>query len=313
MFVECSSCGACLASYEYIAGNCPYCGSVLLRDREPQKGSMMPEGLIPFRVTKDRARDHFKKWISEETMHPRDLGSEARFDLILGVYVPFWSFDVKTYTHWKARGTSWDEIEDSEGRTRRINERSYEISGELRGSCSNVQVPATKGIDRTILDNIGHYDQSKLAPIDYRYLSDFATGVCTVDQTEGWKNAKDEINTKVAIDCDKKAYADSHTDMQVQVKFLDVKSRQVLLPIWIGSYQYKSKVRPIYINGQTGQVFGDKPGTNRHFFYLALATLILFAFAYLFVGLCAIAFVPIIVVGGLLHIWETKLIENKEY
>ncbi|HBY08802.1 MAG TPA: hypothetical protein DEH22_13870 [Chloroflexi bacterium] len=35
--------------------------------------------------------------------------------------------------------------------------------------------------------------------------------------------------------------------------------KNVLLPLWIGTYNYQGKEYKVYVNGQTGKVTGEKP------------------------------------------------------
>jgi hypothetical protein len=35
--------------------------------------------------------------------------------------------------------------------------------------------------------------------------------------------------------------------------------KNVLLPLWIGTYHYQGKEYKVYVNGQTGKVIGEKP------------------------------------------------------
>jgi hypothetical protein len=41
--------------------------------------------------------------------------------------------------------------------------------------------------------------------------------------------------------------------------YSDITFKHILLPIWISSYRYKGKVYRFLINGQTGEVQGERP------------------------------------------------------
>jgi hypothetical protein len=39
----------------------------------------------------------------------------------------------------------------------------------------------------------------------------------------------------------------------------DIRFKHVLLPVWIGSYRFGGKAWQVVVNGQTGEVEGDRP------------------------------------------------------
>jgi hypothetical protein len=43
------------------------------------------------------------------------------------------------------------------------------------------------------------------------------------------------------------------------VNWSDMTFKNVLLPLWIGTYHYQGKEYKVYVNGQTGKVIGEKP------------------------------------------------------
>jgi hypothetical protein len=45
----------------------------------------------------------------------------------------------------------------------------------------------------------------------------------------------------------------------VNTRFDDVNSDLILLPVYLLSYRYRDKLFRFLVNGQTGQVAGDKP------------------------------------------------------
>ena len=62
--------------------------------------------------------------------------------------------------------------------------------------------------------------------------------------------------------------------------------KHILLPLWIGNYQFQGKEYALLINGQTGKVAGQKPRDN---FKLILSILILVMFLIL-VGTAIVEF-----------------------
>ena len=87
--VHCDSCGA---SYSFDAaahaGLCPFCGAPAVAKTE-QHRQLQPQALLPFQVTRDRARESFQQWLGSLWFAPGKLKDYARDDANLsGMYVP---------------------------------------------------------------------------------------------------------------------------------------------------------------------------------------------------------------------------------
>jgi hypothetical protein len=64
--------------------------------------------------------------------------------------------------------------------------------------------------------------------------------------------------------------------------FSEIEFKKLLFPVWIGSYRYKNKNYHVYINGQTGVVFGKSPISVLKIGILALAAAAVIAALILF-------------------------------
>ena len=52
---------------------------------------------------------------------------------------------------------------------------------------------------------------------------------------------------------------DTHEGLEWTTTFSEISDDLLLLPFWIGAFQYKEKVYRFVLNGQTGRVTGDLP------------------------------------------------------
>lgn len=91
----CNSCGA-----ELIADNttsatfCIYCKSpAVIKSRF--SGRFRPRNVIPFRLTKEQAKEIYQKWIKKRIFAPKEFKLKEEVDKITGIYAPFWLFDCK--------------------------------------------------------------------------------------------------------------------------------------------------------------------------------------------------------------------------
>lgn len=45
----------------------------------------------------------------------------------------------------------------------------------------------------------------------------------------------------------------------LQSQYSDVTYKHILLPLWVAAYRYNGKVYDVIINGQSGEIVGDRP------------------------------------------------------
>src|SRR5581483_10253447 len=101
-----------------------------------------PESLLPFRVAQRDAMEAFNKWIAALWFAPGDLKQMANLGQLSGVYMPFWTYDSMTYTHYTGqRGDDYWETEtytetDANGKqeqkTRQVMKTRWTyVSGEV--------------------------------------------------------------------------------------------------------------------------------------------------------------------------------------
>src|SRR5437016_8383591 len=99
--VRCTGCGAVVLLEDKLATDrCPYCSTHLENKPETAEAMIAPESLLPFAVDQRQARAAFTQWIAGLWFAPTELKKLADLGQLSGVYVPFWTYDSMTYTHY---------------------------------------------------------------------------------------------------------------------------------------------------------------------------------------------------------------------
>ena len=99
----CKRCGAHTTLEPHVASSsCAFCGTNAVVEAPPNANVVRPEGLLPFRVTRDTALTSFRGWLGKLWFRPNDLKSASRVSGIQGAYIPFWTFDAATHNEWTA-------------------------------------------------------------------------------------------------------------------------------------------------------------------------------------------------------------------
>ena len=66
---------------------------------------MQPHGVLPFALDRDLARKRWQNWLGKLWFAPSDLRRMAvTTGAVAPVYVPFWTFDSRTDTHYTGAG-----------------------------------------------------------------------------------------------------------------------------------------------------------------------------------------------------------------
>jgi hypothetical protein len=228
-----------------------------------------PWGVVPFKVDPDRAAELFKRWIGRGWFRPNDLKKMNTRGMLKGVYVPFWTFDCKAHSDWTAEsGYHYYVTEHYTARengrvvhkTRQVQKtRWVPSSGSRSGTYDDILVQASAGIDQAITARIHPFDLNGTMRYKGEYLAGWMSEEYTVPVKQGWDIARKKVNDEEYAKCGRDVPGDTHRSLRVHTKIDDETYKHILLPIWISSYNFRKKTYHFLINGQTGEVQGEKP------------------------------------------------------
>jgi hypothetical protein len=91
--VQCQSCKAIMIyDASRVGQNCEFCGSPALVAYQDIKSPIRPEGVLPFRVDRNRVRDDIRRWWRSKWLAPGRLAKAALVDTVKSLYIPYWTF-----------------------------------------------------------------------------------------------------------------------------------------------------------------------------------------------------------------------------
>jgi DNA-directed RNA polymerase subunit RPC12/RpoP len=262
----CQRCGAHTTLDPHVAsGRCAFCGTTAVVDAPPSANVVRPEGLLPFKVTRETATGQFRSWLGGLWFRPNDLTSRSRLTTINGAYIPFWTFDAATDSDWTADAGYYYYVPvqvRENGRTVTRQERRVRWepkSGSLSMFFDDVPVPASRGVDTALCQEIEPYPTVELTPYEPSYLSGFLAEENAIDLPEALDQARERMRGEIRSACAAAVPGDTHRDLQVQTVFSALAYKNALLPIWIAAYEYRSKPYRYVVNGVTGKASGHAP------------------------------------------------------
>ncbi len=257
-------CKACGAETVYdaleIASECPFCGSNQVMEAADRQ-TMAPGGVVPFQVTDEKAASLFQGWIRKKWFCPKLAKESAKARHFKGVYLPYWTFDAKTESKYRA----------DYGKERRVKKGNevktvtdwYSTKGTYKESFDDELVCATTNHNQSMLMEIEPYDTAANRSYKPEYVAGFAAERYAVGLEEGWEMAKEAIHYKLSDGIGqtirKRENADRIRNLSFQTAYSAVTYKYLLLPVWISSYKYKDKIYQFMVNGQTGKVSGKTP------------------------------------------------------
>ncbi len=267
---RCQECGANVSFPEGVTSTkCTFCGSSKVLDQGQNQNALRPESLLPFGIDKRHANEAFSKWLGKLWFRPGDLKRLAAVQEVNGVYVPFWTYDARVHSDWRAeRGRYYyteEEYTTQENgqtvtKTRQVQHTQWEPAwGNRDDFYDDLLVCASKGLPEDLAGRFRSFDTKQLVAYQPGYLAGWRAEEYAIDLRAGWQTAQGRIEEEQTSRCGRDVGGDTHRSLQVRNEFTDLTYKHVLLPVWIAAYRYQEKVYRFLVNGQTGEVVGKAP------------------------------------------------------
>ena len=259
--VICEQCGG-ESVYDALAVSnvCPYCGSNHVMEAATET-SIAPNAVCPFKVPKQTAMERFSKWLKGRWFAPSSAKKQAKAEQAQGVFLPFWTFDTQTTSHYTARAGR-DRWVGSGEKRRRVT-HWFSVSGIYQQSIDDQPVEATQRYDRGLILKLGAYDTAHAVPYRSEYLAGFISERYSVGLNDGWQIAKTRIRARLEGEVQqyirRHNRADHVASLRMNTVYDNVRYKYIMLPVWMSSFTYKGKVYRFMVNGETGRVAGHFP------------------------------------------------------
>ncbi len=255
---HCENCGAELAvSEDTTAAKCSFCGSpMILADR--MQGKRAPAKVIPFRVSKEEAVAGFKKWCRHGKITPNDFMTADRIADVVGIYVPFWLFDVAGQGEVSADCTRVSHY--SSGNYNVTATKHYKVWRKVDLDYDRIPADASERMDDTAMD--------KLEPFHFEDLKDFSAMYLPGYVAEGYNYTDEDLLPRIServrdyMDTFVRQTMKQYTTANITGRDYHVRKKRAdyaLMPVWMINYNYKNGEHVFMMNGETGKIVGKPP------------------------------------------------------
>lgn len=226
---------------------CPFCGSTTVEAADPAQDMMAPNGIIPFKITENRALYIFKDWIKDRFLAPELLAQDAQLNKFYGIYVPLFTFDVLTENRFTGHYND--------------NGRTLFKCGKFRHQVDDFPVVASKQLasDKLLLNVIKDYRTNEAKPYTPDALAGFPCEHYSIGLSEAWNSVGPEMDYYLKSQANKQDASKYLMGIDMATDYFDLKYKYLIVPVWINSFYYDNKLYMIVINGQTGKIDGQWP------------------------------------------------------
>ncbi len=263
---SCKSCGAEIVAEENtVSSKCPYCGNNVVMTGQ-FAGGKKPDGVIPFKITKEEAQNIYKEHIKTRWLAPKIFKDNRKIDEIKGVYVPFYLVSGTAYSHVSGMGYSigrrWSDKEYDYTET-----KEYEIDRDMNLPVADIPSLCTDKANSILMESIEPFDTKGLKPYAGGFLAGFAAESYKEDYVpKCLAKAKERMATSVydALTSSITEYSSNNITNHTE-KIGNLTYKYCLLPVWFFTERYNDKAWNVVINGQTGKVAGVLPEDKKKF------------------------------------------------
>lgn len=251
------------------ATECPFCATPVVLDTGAQR-HIKPQAVVPFALTEAEARKAMIGWMGSLWFAPNTLLEYARKGRAMnGIYVPFWTFDADSASDYTGeRGEYYYEtrtvqvrvngrMETREERVRHT--RWHAARGHVSRRFDDVLVMASRSLPERLGNELTPWDLQALVPYSPDFLAGFQAEGYTVQLSEGSSIARNRMSGVILQDVRRDIGGDEQRVHDVDTDWSAETFKHILLPVWMAAYKYGGKSYRFVVNGQTGEVQGERP------------------------------------------------------
>ena len=259
--VKCENCSAKnVIDKNSITSTCPFCGSNQVVDTDELSG-IKPQRVIPFKLNEGDASTKYHTWVKKRFLTPSKIKKAKIETTISGVYLPIWTFDTNTLSHYNGRLGKHYTVVRGSGKNRRVETRIrwYRISGIKALTFDDLPVNAGKKISQDEINSLLPYETNDSFLYKREFLVGFSAEHYDVKLKEGWEKAKNITVPTIKSQILRQYIYDVVGYINIKTNYNDITYKYVLIPVWIGNYKYKNKNYRYLVNGETGKLVGKAP------------------------------------------------------
>lgn len=273
--LSCERCGALtLLPASVKADRCPYCGSNRMIESSKTRELVDPQAVGLMKIDEQQAVSRLRQWFGKGITVPDDLRDSAGRIQLRPAYYPFWTFDGTLEIPWTC------DVNEGSGDSPRWVPRS----GKEYQFFDDVLIPGIRTLPYTEVSKIEPFNLKDVVEFKPEYVAGWPALMYDLAMSDASLLAREKVVRRLQGMLHTIIAGGSQTrNLRTGAgHWSGLTFKHVLLPLWVGTYQYQGKDFRILVNGQTGRVNGAKP---RDAAKVVLVTFAVSALILMFIGL----------------------------
>lgn len=262
--LRCLSCGAEITvPADSMATTCAFCGSNKVVQASATKDQLRPKFLVPFKIDPQKCQQIAREWLGSSWMVPKELKHFAAMDSFTAIYLPYWTFHAITNASWKAEvghrvSERYYDASSKSWRTRTKIVWRWE-SGNAGLDINDLLVAGTERVSARHLGNVDNFNLSEMVAYAPVFLAGLQAKGYDRPLEPAWEIAREVMREKTKDACMRQASTSMVRNFSMKLDFSDESWRYLLLPVYLAAYQFNGKTFHAIVNGQTGDISGQRP------------------------------------------------------
>lgn len=262
--LHCENCGATVSvAPTELSTTCPFCGSNHVAARTETPTTFRPRVLIPFKIERAACTALARAWLAKGWFYPRALVHAARRAYFSGIYLPYWTFSARVNAQWRAevgemKTETYFDWHDAKFKTREVLVWQWR-EGTVSSFFNDELEIGTQRVSANFSKKLAPFDLDALVTYDPAYLAGWQAQTHEIALDTAWDQARATMRERTRAAC----YDDIHSkfirNFTLRADFDEEAWRALLLPVFIATYPFQNKTFQVLVNGQTGEVVGEKP------------------------------------------------------
>lgn len=257
----CDNCGAKVALVRgETAKCCPFCGTAHVTELDELAG-IKPNAVIPFAFGKEKAVEIVTKWAKKRAYAPGKFKKNLKGDNVNGVYTPSFTFDSATSSSYVGRIGKRHTRVVGTGKNKRTQTYTVwrNISGYYNFNFNDILISSGSKISQSQLDKIGPYNTEGSVKYEEEYLLGFMSYRYEEGIEDCWGKAKGVMDRALRKKILSQYSYDVVDYLNVSTTHSNVTYKYVMLPVYVGNFNYGKKLYNYFVNGSTGKIKGKAP------------------------------------------------------
>jgi predicted RNA-binding Zn-ribbon protein involved in translation (DUF1610 family) len=262
--VRCDSCGANVVfNGTLTATSCAYCGSPIQRQgvHEAKSDRLPVDAVLTFAVEAGTAKAKLAAWVGSRWFAPGEFKTRGAQGKLEGVYVPYFSFDAMTATHYYGRRGEHYEVRVGSGKDERTERRTRwdEVSGFIQHFFDDVLVAGARSLPAKLLTALEPWPLARCRPFTPEILAGSFAHTYDVELGEAFKLGKARIERALETQVKEDIGGDEQRISEMTTQYSALSYKHLLLPVWLLAYRYGDKSYRVAVNACTAEVQGERP------------------------------------------------------